>query len=208
MDVVVVTEIFPLLDRVSYHIRCVEGGLISLLDDFSWTTPGGQDVANASWGLTQLPHSSWLWQAVTRNIKKTEQAKRREIPILGREMKEVIAGGEGWRRCQGYFFKMEHVCCWEWSRRQGPIIQGEELMKRVIRQVGDGDQQEAYTSFSLYVSTHPWKILSPSFQGMCSEITGGLENHHCDGASAGAELVDILDTPPLTEHLNFFIPFT
>lgn len=34
-------------------------------------------LANASWGLTQLPHSSWLWQAVTRNIKKTEQAKRR-----------------------------------------------------------------------------------------------------------------------------------
>lgn len=69
--------------------------------------------------------------------------------------------------CQGYFFKMEHVCCWEWSRReQGSIIQEKELMKRVIRQVGgDGDQHEASPDFSLYVSTHPWKILSPSLPG-------------------------------------------
>ena len=37
-------------------------------------------------------------------------------------------------RFQGYFFKMEYVCCWEWSKReQGSIIQEKELMKRVIR---------------------------------------------------------------------------
>ena len=54
-------------------------------------------------------------------------------------------------------------------------------MKRVIRQVGgDGDQHEASPDFSLYVSTHPWKILSPSLPGhVFRKSHWWLEN--CDG---------------------------
>ena len=49
MDVVVVfvviTVIFSLCWTESlHHIRCGGGRLISLMDDFSWTTPGGQDA--------------------------------------------------------------------------------------------------------------------------------------------------------------------
>ena len=46
-------------------------------------------LSDASWGPTQLPHSSWLWKGVrllglTRDRKETEQAKRGSMAGEGR----------------------------------------------------------------------------------------------------------------------------
>lgn len=107
----------------------------------------------------------------TRNIKKTEQAEEEgEIPILGREMKEVIAGGEGMEEgCQGSSLRWSMFAVGNGPEEsRGPIIQ--ERANEESHQAG-GRRWEINTKprqISLYVSTHPWKILSPSLPGHVS----------------------------------------
>lgn len=68
--------------------------------------------------------------------------------------------------CQGTSLRWSMFAVGNGQKRAGPIIQEKELMKRVIRQVGRRwGSTRSSPDFSLYVSTHPWKILSPSLPG-------------------------------------------
>ena len=66
-------------------------------------------------------------------------------------------GKDGGWGCQGYFFKTEHVCCWEWSSREGgSVMQEKELMRRVVgERGGDGNQHISVSGFLTLWCVHP-----------------------------------------------------